>query len=185
MTWEMIRITGLVALAFLTMSVALGIAGPAVRNATSRLVSVSMHLTAAVAGISLVLAHIVFAILDTWVSVPLAAAVVPGASQWETLWVGVGTVAFDLLLVLAVTSAMRQQAPGLWRKAHIVAYPMWGLVWIHTLAVGTDAGTPLMIVMAAASAGLVTAAIVVRRMNRRTAPVRPTAHPTVPLEALR
>ena len=48
MTWELIRITGLVSLALLTVSVALGIAGPAIRRPTGRLTSVSVHLTAAV-----------------------------------------------------------------------------------------------------------------------------------------
>ena len=167
MTWELIRITGLVALAFLTLSVALGIAGPALRKPTLRLTSVSMHLTAAVGGTVLVIAHVAFAILDSWVSVPAAAAFVPGASTWQPLWVGLGTVAFDLMLVIAATSALRQQAPRLWWKAHVVAYPVWALVWVHTLAIGTDAGTPLMVGLAAASAGLVAAAIVVRLMSPR------------------
>lgn len=163
MTWELIRITGLVSLALLTWAVALGIAGPAIRRPGARLASVSMHLTAAVGGTVLVVAHVAFAVLDSWVSVPALAAVLPGASAWEPLWVGAGTVAFDLLLVLAVTSAMRQQAPGLWRRAHVLAYPAWALVWVHTLAIGTDAGTPLMVGMAAASAAFVAGAVVLRR----------------------
>ncbi len=44
---------------------------------------------------------------------------------------------------------------------------MWALVWVHTLAIGTDAGTPLMVGLAAASAGLVAAAIVLRLMSPR------------------
>ena len=107
MTWEFIRITGLVALAFLTVSVALGVAGPALHRPTSRLASVSMHMTAAVGGTVLVIAHILFAIADSWITVPAMAAVVPGASPWEPLWVAVGTIAFDLMLVMVVTSAMR------------------------------------------------------------------------------
>src|SRR5690606_36048996 len=68
MTWEFIRITGLVALAFLTVSVALGVAGPALHRPTSRLASVSMHMTAAVGGTVLVIAHILFAIADSWIT---------------------------------------------------------------------------------------------------------------------
>jgi DMSO/TMAO reductase YedYZ heme-binding membrane subunit len=165
MTWELIRVTGLVALALLTLSVALGIAGPAIRRPALRLTSVSLHLTAAVGGTALVLAHVIFAILDTWVTVPLSAALVPGASTWEPLWVGVGTIAFDLLLVLAVTSALRQHAPQVWWRAHVLAYPAWALVWLHTLTIGTDRGTGLMVALAAASAGIVTAAILVRLMT--------------------
>ncbi|MEZ5185445.1 MAG: ferric reductase-like transmembrane domain-containing protein [Candidatus Nanopelagicales bacterium] len=169
MTWEMIRITGLLALGLLTVSVVLGILGPAIRRPTGRLTSVSAHLTAAVGGTVLVIAHVVFAVLDNWVSVPAAATVVPFASSWQPLWVGVGTIAFDLMLVIAATSALRQQAPSLWWRAHVLAYPVWLLVWIHALTIGTDAGTSLMVVMAAISGALVAAAAVIRLM----APPRP------------
>lgn len=173
MTWELIRITGLVALVLLTVSVSLGIAGPAIRRPTSRLTSVTMHLTAGIGGTVLVLAHIGFAVIDSWVNVPLSAALIPGTSAWEPLWIAVGTIAFDLMLVLAVTSAMRQHAPALWWRAHWVAYPVYALVWLHTLMIGTDSGTPVMIGIAALSAAMVAMAIVVRRSARRPIGTRP------------
>jgi predicted ferric reductase len=176
MTWEIIRITGMVALALLTVSVTLGIAGPAIRRPTARLASASMHLTAAVGGTALVVAHVFFAVIDSWVNVPALAAFVPGTSAWEPLWIAVGTIAFDLMLVMLVTSALRQQAPRLWWKAHVLAYPVWALVWIHSLTIGTDRGTPLMIGLAAISAALVAGAIVVRLMSPR-GPVGITAAP--------
>jgi hypothetical protein len=162
MTWEMIRVTGLVALALLTVAVAMGIAGPALRRPGTRLTTVTMHLTAAVGGTVLVLAHIAFAILDSWVQVPALAAVLPGASGWQTFWVAMGTLAFDLLLILAVTSALRQRAPGLWWRAHVVAYPAWALMWLHTLTIGTDRGTTPMVVLAGLSAALVAGATALR-----------------------
>ena len=171
MTWEMIRVTGMVALALLTVSVTLGILGPAITKPKGRLTSVSLHLTAGVGGTVLVIAHVFLAVIDSWIKVPFQAAFIPGASPWETLWIAVGTIAFDLMLVMAVTSAMRQQAPKLWWKAHFVAYPVWALVWIHTLAIGTDAKTPLMIAFAAVSAGMVAAAVVIRVMRPKRTPV--------------
>lgn len=166
MTWELIRITGMVALTLLTVSVTLGIAGPVIRRPGARLTSVSMHLTASVGGTLLVIAHIAFAVIDSWVNVPLSAALIPGTSPWEPLWVAVGTIAFDLMLVLAVTSALRQHAPALWWRAHVLAYPVYALVWIHTLTLGTDRGTTLMIGMAAVSAACVAGATVLRLMLR-------------------
>lgn len=167
MTWELIRVTGIVALALLTVAVSLGIAGPVIRRPAWRLTSITMHLTAAVGGILLVVAHIAFAVLDAWVQVPLLAAVIPGASPWSTIGVALGTIAFDLMLVMVVTSALRQHAPRLWWRAHVLAFPVWGLVWVHTLAVGTDRGTTLMIVLAAVSAGMVAASIALRMTARR------------------
>lgn len=171
MIWEMIRVTGMVALALLTVSVTLGILGPAITRPTGRLTSVSLHMTAGIGGTVLVIAHVFLAVIDSWINVPWRAAFIPGASPWETLWIAVGTIAFDLMLVMAVTSAMRQQAPKLWWKAHVVAYPVWALVWVHTLTIGTDAGTPLMIAMAAVSAAMVAAAIVIRVMRPKRTPV--------------
>lgn len=167
MTWELIRVTGIVALALLTVAVSLGIAGPVIRRPAWRLTSITMHLTAAVGGILLVVAHIAFAVLDAWVQVPLLAAVVPGASPWSTLGVALGTVAFDLLLVIAVTSALRQRAAKLWWRAHVLAFPVWALVWIHTLTVGTDRGTGLMLALAAISAASVAGALALRLTARR------------------
>lgn len=167
MTWELIRITGLMALVMLTVSTALGILGPTIRRPAGRLTSVSMHLTAGVGGIALVIAHVVLAVIDSWVQVPVSAAIIPGTSTWEPLWIAVGTLAFDLMIVLAATSAVRTHAPGLWWRAHLVAYPVYALVWVHTLTIGTDRGTPVMIGLAALSAGLVTAAVVLRLMAPR------------------
>lgn len=170
MTWEIIRVTGMVALGLLTVSVTLGILGPAIRRPTARLASVSMHLTAAVGGTFLVAAHVVFAVIDSWVNVPVSAAFIPGTSTWEPLWIAIGTIAFDLMLVMAVTSALRQRAPKVWWKAHVLAYPVWALVWVHTLAIGTDARGPLMIAMAAISAALVAGATVIRIMRPKPGP---------------
>ena len=167
MTWELIRITGLMALALLTVSTALGILGPTIRRPTGRLTSVSVHLTAGVGGIALVIAHVFLAVIDSWVAVPWSAAIIPGTSACEPLWVAVGTLAFDLMIVLAATSAVRTHAPGVWWRAHILAYPVYALVWLHTLTIGTDRGTPLMIGLAALSAAMVTAAVVLRLMAPR------------------
>ena len=132
MTWEFIRITGLVALAFLTVSVALGVAGPALHRPTSRLASVSMHMTAAVGGTVLVIAHILFAIADSWITVPAMAAVVPGASPVGAL---VGGGRDDRLRPHARHGGHIGDAPAgtrLWKRAHVLAYPVWALVWVHT-----------------------------------------------------
>lgn len=177
MTWEMIRVTGMVAMGLLTVSVTLGILGPAIRRPAARLTSVSMHLTAAVGGTILVIAHVFLAVIDGWIDISAKAAFIPGVSAWEPLWIAVGTVAFDLLLVMAVTSAMRQQAPRLWWNAHVIAYPVWALVWIHAVAIGTDAGTKWMIAGAAVSAAMVAAATVIRVMRPVRTPVGTTYSP--------
>ena len=138
-TWLLLRVTGIVALAALTVSVASGLAGPAVRAPAVRGVLVSAHRSAAVTGLSLTVGHVAFAVVDPWVDVSAIAAVVPGASAWEPGWVGVGAVAVDLLVVVAVTSALRGRAPRTWWTLHVLTYPAWLLATAHALAIGTDA----------------------------------------------
>ena len=152
-TWLLLRVAGLVALAALTLAVASGLAGPAVRAPAWRGVLVAVHQAAALVGLSLTLAHVGLAVADPWVDVGAAAALVPGTSTWEPWWVGIGAVAVDLLLVVAVTSALRGRGPRLWWGLHVLTYPAWVLATGHALAIGTDAWRAPY--LAAGAAGLV------------------------------
>jgi sulfoxide reductase heme-binding subunit YedZ len=138
-TWLLLRTLGVIALAALTLAVASGLAGPAVRAPAWRGVLVAVHRSAAVVGLALTLGHVAFAVADPWVDVPLSAAVLPGASGWQPWWVGVGAVAVDLLIVVAITSAMRARGPRTWWTLHALTYPAWLLASAHAVAVGADA----------------------------------------------
>lgn len=180
-TWLLLRVAGLVALAALTLSVASGLAGPAVRAPAWRGVLVAVHQTAALVGLSLTLAHVLLAVTDPWVDVGAAAAVVPGASTWEPWWVGVGAVAVDLLIVVAVTSALRGRGPRLWWGLHVLTYPAWMLATGHALAIGTDAWRAPYLAAGAVGLALVAAAGLARvAASRRGLPagVPPRPVPT-------
>lgn len=137
-TWVLLRATGLVALAALTLAVAIGLAGPAVRAPAARLVAVTVHRVAAEVGLALTLAHVVLAVVDPWVDVSASATVLPGTSGWQPFWTGVGALSLDLLLVVAVSSAVRGRGPRAWWVLHALTYPAWLLAAAHALAVGTD-----------------------------------------------
>ncbi|MEI2718075.1 MAG: hypothetical protein V9E98_13990 [Candidatus Nanopelagicales bacterium] len=87
--WVLLRTTGVVAIAVLTLAVALGILSPSIRTPRRRLVAISTHNAAASVGSVLLVAHVVLAVLelDSSTSPPLA-TVVPGIAAWEPLWVG-------------------------------------------------------------------------------------------------
>ncbi len=137
-TWLLLRAAGLVALAALTLSVASGLAGPAITRPAWRGVSVAVHRAAALVGLGLTLAHVVLAVLDPYVAIDALAAVVPGVSAWEPLWVGAGALAVDALAVVALTSAVRRRGPRVWWTLHVLTYPAWILATGHALAVGSD-----------------------------------------------
>lgn len=166
--WLLLRVAGIVALAALTVSVASGLSGPAVGAPAWRGVLVAVHRSAALVGLSLTVGHVALAVLDPWVDVSVMATVVPGVSSWEPWWTGVGAVAVDLLLVLAVTSALRGRTPRTWWAVHVLAYPAWLLATAHALAIGTDAWREPYLIVSLAGGALVAISAALRVQASRS-----------------
>lgn len=172
--WVVLRTTGIMAVLILTLGTVIGIVSPAIRDPRRRLVSISMHSAAAAAGTLLLLAHIALAVADSYITISPAAVVVPGLSQWEPLWIGVGTVSFDLMLLIVLTSLNRLRAPRLWRQVHLASYIALALAWAHAMFVGTDASSRPMQFAAILSVAAVGLAVVFRQ-SRPTPEIQPTS----------
>ena len=96
---------------------------------------------------------------------------VPFASPYRPLWTGLGTVGVDLMVAVAVSSALRQRiAARTWRGIHWLAYGSWPVAMAHSLGMGTDAATVWMDVIAGSCCLAVVA-------SRRLAGRRPPAEP--------
>jgi hypothetical protein len=145
--WYLTRGTGLVALLLLTMTVALGVlnTGRWTTPRWPRFATGGLHRNVSLVVVVVLGIHIVAAELDTFAPVGWLAVVVPFASAYRPIWLGLGTVAFDLLLALVVTSlARRRIGQRAWRAIHWVAYLSWPLALVHGLGTGTDPRTPAM-----------------------------------------
>lgn len=180
-TWFVMRSSGLVAVVLLTVAVLLGLTGPRLRP-TPRLAGISAHRAASVAGTLLIVGHVVLALLDRWIVLDWPAALLPGVAGWERWGVALGALAVDMLIVVLLTTATRAQAPHLWRRAHLLAYPVWALSVGHGLLVGTDA--ELMAALSMVSVAVVLLGLAVRILVRprsvpavRPGPVRAGARP--------
>jgi sulfoxide reductase heme-binding subunit YedZ len=163
--WYLTRGTGVVALLLLTAVVVLGVSGTA-RWRTERLprfVVVGLHRNLSLLSIAFVAAHVLTTIGDGFAPVGLKDAVVPFASPYRPVWLGLGTVAFDLLLALTVTSLLRMRL-GLraWRAVHWLAYAAWPVALVHALGTGSDARVGWMALLAAACTGVVAVAVLWR-----------------------
>ncbi len=161
--WFVMRSSGLVSVALLTVAVVLGLLGPCLRP-TPRLTAISAHRAASVAGVILLVAHIALAVLDRWITLDWSAAFLPGVAQWERWGTALGAVSVDLLIVILATSAAREYGPTLWRRVHLLSYPAWALAVGHGLVVGSDAS--VMRVLAMAGVGAVALAAAVRVLGR-------------------
>ena len=163
--WYTIRATGVVALVLLTVTTVLGLLS-ASRTRTRRwpaFVQVDLHKRATMFALVFLGLHVLTAIVDTYVNVGILSAVVPFASPFRTLWTGLGTIAVDLLLAVAISSALRQRiAPRTWRGLHWLAYGCWPFAMAHALGTGTDAAQLWMDAIAAACSIAVLCALVWR-----------------------
>lgn len=141
--WALGRGNGIVALAFLTLSVALGVASRSGRPllALPRFGIAGVHRFVALAAALLVALHVGLLFLDPYAKLRLIDFVVPFLGAYRPLWQGLGTVAFDVLIVVMVTSLLRHRL-GLrvFRAVHGSTYAIWPVALAHSLGNGTDAG---------------------------------------------
>jgi methionine sulfoxide reductase heme-binding subunit len=189
--WYTSRATGVVALVLLSAAMVLGIA--TTRRAASerwpRFAVSDLHRRVSLVAMVFVLLHVVTTVVDTFVPIGLVAAVVPFVSQYRPLWVGLGTVAFDLMLAVVVTSLLRGRIPApSWRAVHWLVYLSWPIAVLHCLMVGTDTAFRWLLVIIALCVSAVVAAVVWRLvgtgLNRRSVPLV-TAAPVSPAPTTR
>ena len=142
--WYATRATGLVTLLLLTASVLLGVmtAGRFSSDKWPRFLTVGLHRNISLLVLIFLALHIGTTVVDTYTSIPAAAAFVPFASSYKAPWLGLGAVAVDLLIVVVLTSLLRRRLGfRAWRRLHWLAYACWPIALAHGLGTGTDRKT--------------------------------------------
>jgi len=151
--WYTTRATGTVALVLLTATVVLGIL-TTTRASTSgvpKFAVSDLHRRVSLLAMLFLGIHIFTAVIDTFVPIGLVAAAVPFTSKYSPFWVGLGTVAFDLLLAVVATSLLRQRISArTFRGVHWLVYASWPVAVAHGIGVGTDLRFSWMQVLVAA-----------------------------------
>ena len=149
--WYATRATGIVALVLLTATVVLGIsvagraASPRQRRGSEGdhlpgFAWAEVHKRISVLTVIFLAIHVVTAVVDPYVDIGWLAVVVPFTSPYHRLWVALGTASADLMLAVAVSSALRRRIPAqVWRAVHWLAYLSWPVGVAHALGTGTDA----------------------------------------------
>jgi methionine sulfoxide reductase heme-binding subunit len=160
--WYATRATGVVALLLLTATVALGVAGTArlETSAMPRVVRSGLHRNVSLLAVAFVAAHVVTSVLDPFAGIGFISAVIPFSSAYRPLWLSLGTIAFDMLLALVITSLVRTRLPyRAWRGVHWLAYACWPVALWHGLGTGTDSRLTWLLVLDAACVVVVAAAV--------------------------
>ncbi|WP_433437979.1 ferric reductase-like transmembrane domain-containing protein [Nonomuraea sp. CA-141351] len=128
---------GVFALVLLTTTIALGLLTTerVFLSPANRVRAQLAHKATALIGLAYLVTHITLMI--SLGHVPLGAAVVPVAG----LYVGLGTLAFDLMVLAVATGMLRgrfavRSRPWMWRILHSAAYIAWPVAIMHGLTAG-------------------------------------------------
>lgn len=163
--WYLARGTGVVSLILLTVVVALGIGSRSGRPlfGLPRFAVTVVHRNASLLAVVLLLIHVTTLMFDPYAQLRLIDTVLPFAGSYRPLWLGLGTLGFDLVIALVVTSLLRVRM-GLraWRAVHWLAYAAWPVALMHGLGTGTDSGTTWLRAIAGACVALAGASLVWR-----------------------
>jgi sulfoxide reductase heme-binding subunit YedZ len=141
--WYLGRGTGITALVLLTVVVALGIGNRSGRAILGlpRFAVALVHRNAALLAVVLLASHVTTLLFDPYAELKLVDLVLPFAGTYRPFWLGLGTLAFDLVIALVATSLLRQHlGRRAWKAVHWLAYAAWPVALLHSLGNGTDAG---------------------------------------------
>jgi len=168
--WFATRGAGTVALVLLTAVTVLGITG-AVGWRTPlwpRFVTATLHRNLSLLAVALLAVHIATAVLDPFAHIGWRDAVIPAGASYRPVWLGLGVLAVELLLSVAITSLLRGRlGHRAWRLVHWLAYLCWPLAMVHGLGTGSDAREAWSVMLDAACTGAVLSAVLWRLRGAR------------------
>ncbi len=188
--WYATRATGIVALVLFTATVGLGAltASRVQSHAWPGFAQQELHRRVSLLAIAFLGVHIATSVLDSFVHIGWVAVVVPFTSRYKTAWVGVGTVAFDMMQAVALSSLLRHRIPATaWRSVHWLGYLSWPVALAHGIAIGTDGSEPWVRWLTVACVATVAAAAAARALvtaRWRRAAVAAAPAPVVPTTRL-
>ncbi|HLY94245.1 MAG TPA: hypothetical protein VKP14_05325 [Gaiellaceae bacterium] len=163
--WFATRGSGAVAFLILTATVVLGILGTQrlERLRVPRFLVAGLHRNLTLLALAVLGVHIGTSVADSFAPVGLKDAFVPFFSAYRPIWLGLGALAFDLLLALTITSLLRTRI-GLrrWKALHWLAYAAWPVALVHALGTGSDAQFGWMKLLGVIATVVVVASVLIR-----------------------
>ena len=168
--WYTTRGAGAVSLLLLSGVVALGVLTAVRFEAPGwpRFVTAALHRNLALTAVVFLALHVLTAVTDPFAHLGMLVALVPFTSWYRTLWVGVGTIAVELIVAVAATSLVRRWlGHTTWRAVHWLAYAAWPVALVHGIGAGTDGTADWMIAIDVLCAGAVLTAVAGRLLGPR------------------
>jgi methionine sulfoxide reductase heme-binding subunit len=172
--WYTTRGAGAVSLVLLSAVVVLGVMSSLRFEVPSwpRFLTTGLHRNLSLTAVVFLALHIVTAVVDPFTHLGWLAAVVPFSSYYRTFWLGLGVIAFELLIAITVTSLVRGLI-GLsaWRAIHWLSYASWPIAVLHGFGTGTDTLSTWMLVIDGVCIAAVAGSVAARVMFRSPDPL--------------
>ncbi len=163
--WFANRGTGVVLLALLTLSTAMGVISTARAGSATwpRFATQALHRNVSLLTLALLAVHISTAVADNFVDIRWYEAFLPRLGAYKGIWLWLGTLGCDVMVAIVVTSLIRHRlSHRTWRGIHLLAYLSWGVGVLHGIGIGTDSSTAWGMGVTVASVGVVAAVGVIR-----------------------
>jgi methionine sulfoxide reductase heme-binding subunit len=163
--WYLTRSTGAMALLLLTIAIALGVIDVQ-RWSTPRwprfLVD-SLHRNVSLLAMLFLVLHILTSVLDSFAPIRLADTIIPFIGSYRPFWLGLGAVAFDLILAVIITSLLRQRMGfATWRAIHWLTYASWPIALLHGFGTGSDVKSTWLLLLSIGCTAVVVGAVLTR-----------------------
>ena len=181
------RGAGLATLLLLTITVCCGALATRARTPGTRVIVQYVHRTTAALGLGVLTLHIATILADSLAHVGVTGALVPFTASYRATWVGLGTIAAYLILVVSALGLARGRMAGsalgaaIWRGIHGMSYGAWGIALVHGFMSGSDSGLIWVRLLYLACIGAVATSIAYRSATE-PAPSTPPAASTPPRE---
>ncbi len=141
LSWHLIRSSGIVAYVLLLASTVWGLflSSQLVKNWSPGPISMTLHSTISWMALLLGLGHGLLLTADKFFTFSLSDVLLPFTGPYRPEVVGLGTLAFWILLVVAISFPLRKHiGHKWWKRLHYASYAAFVMVSAHGLFAGTD-----------------------------------------------
>jgi predicted ferric reductase len=145
--WYVTRASGIIAYLLLWFSTILGLAVTSkyLDGMLDRLFTYDFHEFISLLSVGFTLVHVGVLMLDLYMPYSLAQILVPFISPYRPFWVGVGVIAFYLILLVTITFYLRNKiGRSAFRAIHVLSLLGYIGVTLHGYFSGTDTALPSM-----------------------------------------
>jgi predicted ferric reductase len=141
LAWHLVRSSGVVAYILLLASTVWGlfISSQFIKDWSPGPISLTLHATISWLALLLGLGHGLLLLFDDYFTYTLADILVPFTGPYRPDVVGLGTLAFWVIVIVSLSFPLKKRiGHKTWKRLHYASYAAFGMVSVHGLLAGTD-----------------------------------------------